>query len=268
MRVVLALGGGVIGDLAGFVAACYQRGVDFVQIADHAAGGRRFVGRRQDRGQSSRRQEHDRRVSSAARGDHRYRSAREPAAARAARRTRRGDQVRTDLRCGLLRLDRGATSTRCWRASRARWRYAIHRSCQIKAQIVGRDEREQGERALLNLGHTFGHAIEAATGYVEWLHGEAVALGMVLAADLSQRLGQLDQRASCGGCVALLRAPACRSPRRRSAPSAPSTTCASTRRSSPAACGWCCCAGIGSAVVTGDYPDAALQRHAGGAFRA
>src|SRR5208282_1080301 len=70
--------------------------------------------------------------------------------------------------------------------------HLIHRSCQIKAEIVGRDEREQGERALLNLGHTFGHAIEAATGYTHWLHGEAVALGMVLAADLSRRLGQLD----------------------------------------------------------------------------
>jgi 3-dehydroquinate synthase len=70
--------------------------------------------------------------------------------------------------------------------------HAIYRSCQIKAQIVARDEREQGERALLNLGHTFGHAIEAATGYVEWLHGEAVGVGLVLAADLSRRMGQLE----------------------------------------------------------------------------
>jgi len=66
------------------------------------------------------------------------------------------------------------------------------RSCQIKAQIVAHDEREQGERALLNLGHTFGHAIEAATGYVQWLHGEAVGVGLVLAADLSRRMGQLE----------------------------------------------------------------------------
>jgi 3-dehydroquinate synthase len=70
---------------------------------------------------------------------------------------------------------------------------AIFRSCQIKAQIVGRDEREQGERALLNLGHTFGHAIEAATGYVEWLHGEAVGVGLLMAAHMSQRLGGLTQ---------------------------------------------------------------------------
>jgi 3-dehydroquinate synthetase len=66
---------------------------------------------------------------------------------------------------------------------------AIGRSCQIKARIVGRDERESGERALLNLGHTFGHAIEALTGFGRWLHGEAVACGLCLAADLSSRLG-------------------------------------------------------------------------------
>jgi 3-dehydroquinate synthase len=68
---------------------------------------------------------------------------------------------------------------------------AIYRSCEIKAGIVGRDEREQGDRALLNFGHTFGHAIESATGYVDWLHGEAVATGMLIAADMSARLQHL-----------------------------------------------------------------------------
>jgi 3-dehydroquinate synthase len=67
--------------------------------------------------------------------------------------------------------------------------HAISRSCEIKAEIVARDEREQGERALLNLGHTFGHAIESATNYTTWLHGEAVGAGMLLAADMSERLG-------------------------------------------------------------------------------
>jgi 3-dehydroquinate synthase len=71
---------------------------------------------------------------------------------------------------------------------------AIGRSCEIKAGVVGRDERESGERALLNLGHTFGHAIEALTGYTQWLHGEAVGCGMVLAADLSRRLGLIADR--------------------------------------------------------------------------
>ncbi|HTE42654.1 MAG TPA: 3-dehydroquinate synthase family protein, partial [Steroidobacteraceae bacterium] len=70
--------------------------------------------------------------------------------------------------------------------------HAIKRSCEIKADIVARDEREQGDRALLNLGHTFGHAIESATNYSSWLHGEAVGAGMLLAADMSQRLGWLE----------------------------------------------------------------------------
>jgi 3-dehydroquinate synthase len=71
--------------------------------------------------------------------------------------------------------------------------YAIHRSCENKAAVVAADERESGERALLNLGHTFGHAIEAGMGYGVWLHGEAVAAGTMLAADLSRRLGWLSE---------------------------------------------------------------------------
>jgi 3-dehydroquinate synthase len=69
--------------------------------------------------------------------------------------------------------------------------HAIHRSCEIKAQVVAADEREGGLRAILNLGHTFGHAIESGMGYGNWLHGEAVAAGMVLAAQTSRRLGWL-----------------------------------------------------------------------------
>jgi 3-dehydroquinate synthase len=68
----------------------------------------------------------------------------------------------------------------------------VRRSCEIKAHVVAADEREQGLRAILNLGHTFGHAVEAASGYGVWLHGEAVAAGMVVAVDLSHRLGWLD----------------------------------------------------------------------------
>ena len=101
--------------------------------------------------------------------------------------------------------------------------HAIRRSCEIKAEIVGDDEREHGRRALLNLGHTFGHAIETATGYGEWLHGEAVAAGMVMAADLSCRLGWLETAdVERGPCIAR----ACRrcpSRRRGSAPLARSS---------------------------------------------
>ncbi|MEE3287628.1 MAG: 3-dehydroquinate synthase, partial [Pseudomonadota bacterium] len=70
--------------------------------------------------------------------------------------------------------------------------FVILESCRHKAQVVANDEREAGERALLNLGHTFGHAIEAATGYGNWLHGEAVAVGMMMAATMSQKMGWLD----------------------------------------------------------------------------
>ena len=93
--------------------------------------------------------------------------------------------------------------------------HAIGESCRIKAEIVARDERETGERALLNFGHTFGHAIEAGLGYGEWLHGEAVAAGMVLAAQTSARLGALPE-ADVARLTALLAArPASRRRHRR-----------------------------------------------------
>ena len=81
---------------------------------------------------------------------------------------------------------------RCSRASTTALAHAVKRSCEIKAQVVAQDERESGLRAILNFGHTFGHAIEAGLGYGEWLHGEAVGCGMVMAADLSARLGLID----------------------------------------------------------------------------
>jgi 3-dehydroquinate synthetase len=80
----------------------------------------------------------------------------------------------------LLARDRGGAA------------YAVHRSCANKAEVVAADERETGERALLNLGHTFGHAIETGMGYGEWLHGEAVSAGTLIAAELSRRLGWID----------------------------------------------------------------------------
>ena len=100
--------------------------------------------------------------------------------------------------------------------------HAVAQSCRIKAEIVAADEREAGERALLNFGHTFGHAIEAGVGYGEWLHGEAVAAGMVLAARLSERLGLARRAPMSSGCARCSSAPDCRSRRRASAPSASS----------------------------------------------
>jgi len=187
---VVALGGGVVGDLSGFVAACYQRGVDFVQMpttllahVDSSVGGKTAVNHPG--------------------GKNMIGAFHQPVAV-----ISDTDLLRTlpdrELRAGLAEVIKyGLISDAdflAWlehnidallaRDARA-LTHAIFRSCEIKASIVARDERELGERALLNLGHTFGHAIEAATGYVEWLHGEAVGTGMLIAADLSQRLGFL-----------------------------------------------------------------------------
>ncbi len=188
---VLALGGGVVGDLAGFVAACYQRGIDFVQMpttlmahVDSAVGGKTAVNH--PGGKNLIGAFHQPRAVIADIELLRTLPDRELSAGLA--------EV---IKYGLIRdaaffswieqhmdalLVREPTALA----------HAIGRSCEIKAAIVGRDERESGERALLNLGHTFGHAIESATGYVGWLHGEAVAVGLLIAADLARRLGRVD----------------------------------------------------------------------------
>jgi 3-dehydroquinate synthase len=92
----------------------------------------------------------------------------------------------------------------CYAGDPAALAHVIHRSCEIKAEIVGRDEREQGERALLNLGHTFGHAVESATGYKQWLHGEAIGAGLLMAAAMSRECGLMG-RGRDSGCALLER---------------------------------------------------------------
>jgi 3-dehydroquinate synthase len=185
---VVALGGGVVGDMAGFAAACYQRGIAFVQVpttllaqVDSSVGGKTGVNHPG--------------------GKNLIGAFHQPAAVFADTDTLSTLPDR-ELRAGLaevlkygLIVDSGFFDWLEENAARLLARdpealtYAIKRSCQIKADIVARDEREQGDRALLNLGHTFGHAIESATNYSTWLHGEAVGAGMLLAADMSQRLG-------------------------------------------------------------------------------
>jgi 3-dehydroquinate synthase len=188
---VLALGGGVVGDLAGFVAACYQRGVDLVQVpttllahVDSAVGGKTAVNH--PGGKNLIGAFHQPRAVIADTDLLRTLPDRELSAGLA--------EV---IKYGLIR-DAGLFD---WieknvEALLAReplaLAHAIRRSCEIKAQIVGRDEREHGERALLNLGHTFGHAIESAGGYVGTLHGEAVAVGLLMATDMACRLGLAD----------------------------------------------------------------------------
>jgi 3-dehydroquinate synthase len=188
--VIVALGGGVVGDLAGFVAATYQRGIDFVQLpttllaqVDSSVGGKTAVNH--PGGKNMIGAFHQPRAVLADTDTLATLPGRELQAGLA-------EVIKYGLICdpqflAWLELNMPKLLAR----DPAALAHAIHRSCQVKADIVARDEREQGERALLNLGHTFGHAIEAATGYVEWLHGEAVAAGMLIAADLSCRLGML-----------------------------------------------------------------------------
>jgi 3-dehydroquinate synthase len=254
---VIALGGGVVGDLAGFVAACYQRGIDYFQLpttllahvdssvggktAVNHPGGKNLIGAfHQPRAVIS---DVDLLVSLPDR----------------------------ELRAGLAEIIKyGLICDRPFLAwleanmslllarDAAALTHAIHRSCQIKADFVARDERETGDRALLNLGHTFGHAIEAATGYTEWLHGEAVGAGMLMAADLSNRLGLIHaadvQRISrvLHAAGVPLTAPQCGAARALDYMKIDKKVLAGRVR-------LVLLREIGAAFITGDYSDSALQ---------
>ena len=188
---LIALGGGVIGDLAGFCASVYQRGIDFVQVpttllaqVDSSVGGKTAVNH--PRGKNLLGAFHQ---PIAVVADTEVLATLPPRELRAG--------LAEVIKYGLLadpimfswlekNLDRILSLEPQFVAE------TIERCCAIKARIVGLDERESvsgGPRALLNLGHTFGHAIETFSGYGEWLHGEAVATGMCMAADLSHRMG-------------------------------------------------------------------------------
>lgn len=185
---VLALGGGVIGDMAGFASACFQRGVYFIQVpttllsqVDSSVGGKTGINHPLGKNMLGAFKQPE--VVMADMAQLRTLPARELSAglAEVIKYALLGDleflawlEQHMD---GLLAGDESLLAQ------------AVYRSCAHKARIVANDEKEQGERALLNLGHTFGHAIESYLGYGKWLHGEAVATGMVMAADLSQRMG-------------------------------------------------------------------------------
>ncbi|MBE2295466.1 MAG: 3-dehydroquinate synthase [Phycisphaerales bacterium] len=190
---IIALGGGVVGDMAGFAAACYQRGVHFIQIpttllaqVDSSVGGKTAVNH--PLGKNMIGAFYQPRCVLADTDTLATLPDRELSAGLA--------EV---IKYGLIRdlpflewLEANLDALLAREGSALS--EAIERSCRNKAEIVAADERETGERALLNLGHTFGHAIETGTGYGTWLHGEAVALGMVLAAELSARLGWLSEK--------------------------------------------------------------------------
>jgi len=188
---LIALGGGVIGDITGFAAACYMRGVPFIQVpttllaqVDSSVGGK--TGINHPLGKNMIGAFHQPQVVIADTALLRTLPARELAAglaeiikAGAIADAAFFDWIETHI-AALNDGDEGVIAE------------AIHRACRIKAEVVGADEREQGMRALLNFGHTFGHAIEAGLGYGVWLHGEAVGCGIVMAATLSQQLGLID----------------------------------------------------------------------------
>jgi len=189
---VVALGGGVVGDLAGFCAACYQRGIKFIQVpttllsqVDSSVGGK--TGVNHSLGKNMIGAFHQPEVviidtDTLGSLDDRQFSA---GMAEVIKYALLGDIEFLDW----LEQNMMAIMARDEQAISA----IIERSCGAKAFIVTEDEKEQGVRALLNLGHTFGHAIENAKGYGVWLHGEAVALGMLMAADLSSRLDMISQ---------------------------------------------------------------------------
>jgi len=187
---VVALGGGVVGDVAGFAAACYQRGVDLVQIpttllaqVDSSVGGKTAVNHPHAKNMIG---AFHQPVCVIADTDTLSTLPPRELAAGLAEVIKYGLIEDAGLFAwleknigALLALDPDALS------------HAIRRSCEIKAGIVAEDEREQGRRALLNFGHTFAHALESLGGYRRWLHGEAVAIGMQMAANASLALGRL-----------------------------------------------------------------------------
>ncbi len=198
---LFALGGGVVGDMTGFAAACYMRGVAYVQVpttllaqVDSSVGGKTAINHPM--------------------GKNMIGVFNQPLLVVADIDTLDSLPAR-ELAAGLAEVIKyGPIADHAFfewleehlpalvardRPTLAR---AIRRSCEIKAWVVGQDEREAGLRAILNFGHTFGHAIEAGLGYGAWLHGEAVGCGMVMAADLSARLGLID--ASYASRIALL----------------------------------------------------------------
>ena len=185
---VAALGGGVVGDMAGFAAASYQRGVSYMQVpttllsqVDSSVGGKTGVNHPG--------------------GKNLIGAFHQPIVVLADTRTLKSLPPR-ELRAGLAEVIKYGlicdAAFFAWLESHmdellagdpAALAHVIHRSCEVKAEFVRRDEHERGDRALLNLGHTFGHAIESATDYKQWLHGEAIGAGLLMAAAMSRGCG-------------------------------------------------------------------------------
>lgn len=255
---LLALGGGVIGDITGFAAACYQRGVDFIQVpttllaqVDSSVGGKTAVNHPLGKNMIG--------------AFHQPRAVlididvlatlppREFAAGMA--------EV---LKYGFIRDVRFLSWLEA-RLEQVQAReveplvHAIECSCRNKAEVVAADEREAGERALLNLGHTFGHAIETGLGYGQWLHGEAVAAGTMLAAELSVRIGLLDPVAPGRVATLLERAGLPVHPPPALAPERMLELMAVDKKVQDGRIRLVLLEALGRAVVSADYPPSALR---------
>lgn len=202
---LIALGGGVIGDMAGFAAACYQRGVDFIQVpttllsqVDSSVGGKTGINHPLGKNMVGAFYQPQAVVIDTA-----------TLATLPARELSAGlaEVIKYGLICDesfLSWLEQHVDALRALDGEAIS--EAVERSCAAKARVVNADERESGVRATLNLGHTFGHAIETEMGYGVWLHGEAVAVGTVMALEMSRRLGWIDAQARDRGIRLLLRA--------------------------------------------------------------
>ena len=189
--VLFALGGGVVGDMTGFAAACYMRGVPFIQVpttllsqVDSSVGGKTAVNHPAGKNMIGAFYQPERVICDLA-----VLSTLPPreVSAGLAEVIKYGPIADLSF---LAWLDEHMAALRA--GDTALLAHAVKRSCEIKAWVVSQDERESGIRAILNFGHTFGHAIEAGLGFGAWLHGEAVGCGMVMAAHLSHRLGLVD----------------------------------------------------------------------------
>ncbi len=189
---LIALGGGVIGDMTGFAAACYMRGVPFIQVpttllaqVDSSVGGKTGINHPLGKNMIGAFYQPQAVIADIA--VLQTLPSRELAAGVA-------EVIKTGAIADSEFFDWIETNIGSLNACDPQaLAHAVKRSCEVKASVVAADEREGGLRAILNFGHTFGHAIEAGLGYGEWLHGEAVGCGMVMAADLSVRLGRLDE---------------------------------------------------------------------------
>lgn len=189
--VLYALGGGVVGDMTGFAAACYMRGVPFVQVpttllaqVDSSVGGKTAINHPLGKNMIGAFYQPQRVICDLSTL---HTLPKRELSAGLAEVIKYGPIFDMDF---LSWVEREMPSLVKLEASALA--HAVQRSCEIKAEVVGFDERESGLRAILNFGHTFGHAIEAGMGYGAWLHGEAVGAGMVMAAHLSQRLGMVE----------------------------------------------------------------------------